>query len=372
MDNNDKPAILVTSANGNTGFTTAKALLENGFNVRAMVRDDKNPKCQMLKSLGADIFRGTLDDYRDVEASLTGIDRAYFCCPFDRNPLLKSTNFIIAAEKAKIQHVVYMSQWLVSASHPSVNTREQWLAKQMALLHKNVKYTFINTGLFSFTYFLTLELVTQLGLYPTLIPVEKLAEVAKNAPPSEEDQGRVIATILMDPGPHHQKTYRITGPALISHHDVIRTYARVLGRDVKPMTISRKMFFKSLKAMGFPTYQIYNVNYYMDELENGAFSFDGGVTSVVADITGQEPESFETILKRRVSEAGLSKRSMGGALKSMLFFMKILITRCPDLKAFKAQQEFPTFLTPPLYAYENSEWCKEHRNRESKVDIEVA
>lgn len=361
MRNNNRIKILVTSANGNTGFTTAKELLKNGFEVRVMVRNVSSRKAQVLKSLGAEIFKGTLDDYRDVESSLENIDRAYFCCPFDRNPLLKTSNFIVAAEKAKIEHVVYMSQWLVSPAHPSVNTREQWLAKQIALLHQNVRYTFINTGLFGFTYFFTLEMVTQLGIYPTLVRKNRIDTTARNAPPSEEDQGKVIAKILMEPSGHHQKTYRVTGPKLISHQDVIQTYEKVLGRKIMPMTISKKMLFKSLKAMGYPIYQFTNVNYYMDELENGTFSLDGGVTNVVKAITGDEPENFETILRKKVDEFELQKRTISGFLKALLFFVKILFTRYPDLKAFEKSQEFPVFFNKFLYAFENKDWQEEHK-----------
>ena len=43
-----KPKILVTAANGNTGFPAAKELLELGFPVRAFVRNPDNPKAREL------------------------------------------------------------------------------------------------------------------------------------------------------------------------------------------------------------------------------------------------------------------------------------------------------------------------------------
>lgn len=210
-----KIKILVTAANGHTGFPTAKELINLGFDVRAMVRNANNPNAQELRSSGAEIFIGDMNDIGDFRNALSGVQRAYFCPPFGRNTLFQTIAFIIAAEEAKIEHVVYMSQWLLSRNHPSINTKMQWLGEQIIKMHKNVKYTFVNPGMFAFTYFFTVESMAQLGIMPTAVKGEGL-----NAPPSEDDQGRVVAHILKDPTLHHGKTYRPTGPKIISQLDV--------------------------------------------------------------------------------------------------------------------------------------------------------
>ena len=157
----NKIKILVTAANGHTGFPAAKELLNLRFQVRAMVRNPKNPKAIELEKLGAEIFIGDLEDFRDNKKALEGVSRAYFCPPFGRNSLFKAIAFIIAAEEAKIEHVVYMSQWLLSQNHPSINTKEQWLGDQIVKMHKHVKYTFVNPGMFAFTYFFTVDMIAQ-------------------------------------------------------------------------------------------------------------------------------------------------------------------------------------------------------------------
>lgn len=43
--------ILITAANGNTGFPAAKTLLELGFPVRAFVRNPDTEKAKALRSL---------------------------------------------------------------------------------------------------------------------------------------------------------------------------------------------------------------------------------------------------------------------------------------------------------------------------------
>ena len=73
-----KQKMLITAANGNTGFPAAKELLRLGFEVRAFVRNPDNPKALELKKLGAEVFTGDIEDIRDVRKALKGVEGAYF------------------------------------------------------------------------------------------------------------------------------------------------------------------------------------------------------------------------------------------------------------------------------------------------------
>jgi len=356
-----KTKILITSANGHTGFPSAKELLKLGFEVKAMVRNLHNVRAMELKKLGAEIFVGDMHDVRDIRKALKDVKRAYFCAPFGKNTLFKTTAFIIAAEEAKLEHVVYMSQWLLSEDHHALNTKEQWLGDQIVKMHKAVKYTFVNPGLFSFTYFFTVEMIAQFGVMPTPIKGAASEPVGLNAPPSEDDQGRVIAHILKDPDKHAGKTYRPTGPKLISQKDVAQTFEKILGRKVKLMEVSDAMLLKSLKAGGYPIYEYANIRYYMKDLEQNAFAVNGGLTTVVKDITGCEPEDFETIVRRELANNPAAKISFLNKVKALKNFMKIAVTRKPDMLAYEQEQDFPRFLNGMKYAKENAKWVECHQ-----------
>ena len=190
----NKEKILITTANSHSGFTAAKELLELGFPVRAFVRNPKNQKATDLKSLEAEILTGNMNDVRDVRKSMEGIKRAYFCHPYAPYSLFTAMTFAVAAEEMKLEHVVYMSQWFSSNTHPSLTTREHWLTDRIIRMSPTVKYTIINPSwAFPFVYFLSLELIAQMGIMPDL---------GKNALPSDEDMGAVAAHILKDPANH--------------------------------------------------------------------------------------------------------------------------------------------------------------------------
>ncbi|MFB3057549.1 MAG: NmrA family NAD(P)-binding protein, partial [Ignavibacteriaceae bacterium] len=140
-----KPRVLITAANGNTGFPAAKEMLKLGFPVRAFVRNPNSKKAKELKSLGAEIFVGNIEDIRDVRRALEDIQRAYFV-PTYPNVLYQGVTFATAVEEAKIEHVVVVTQWLSSNTHPSIYTKESWLVDQTFKRIKNTKVTFLNPG----------------------------------------------------------------------------------------------------------------------------------------------------------------------------------------------------------------------------------
>jgi NAD(P)H dehydrogenase (quinone) len=358
---NNQKLILVTAANGHTGLPAAKELLALGLKVRALVRNDKAAGAVELAKLGAEIFVGDMNDIRDLRLALKGVDRAYFCCPPGRNALMREIAFIIAAEEAKLEHVVYMTQWLASEAHHSIITKEHWLGDQVVKMHKHVNYTFVNPGFFGFVYFMTTEAVAQLGIMPSAVKGAASGSTGLNAPPSEEDQGRVIAHILKDPTPHIGKTYRPTGPKEISIADAANTFQKVLGRSVKVKEVSEKMFLKALKSGGWPAYEISNVRYYMKEFEKNSFTVGGSVTSVVKDITGKEPEDFETMARREFSKNPEAKMTLTNKLRAIYNFSKMLITPAPDMIAYEKSVDIPRFMNDMVFVEGNSHWQKTHK-----------
>ena len=105
---------------------------------------------------------------------------------------------------------------------------------------------------------------------------------------------------LANPAPHIGKTNRPTGPELLSGQDIAETFARVLGRKVKFKNVSNKMFIKAALASDFPIFELYQVPYYMSDHILDAFAI-GAPTSHVLELSGQEPEDFETITRRYVA-----------------------------------------------------------------------
>jgi uncharacterized protein YbjT (DUF2867 family) len=180
-----KPTILVTGAAGKTGLAASMQLLAKGYPVRAFVRRSDS-RSAALQDKGAEIFIGSLNDIGDVRQSLEGVHRAYFCAPLLPGCLNASVIFATAAQERRLEAIVVMSQWLACQSHPSVHTRETWLADSVFAQMPGTAVMTINPGWFADNYMTVMESAAQFGLLP--MPLGD----GLNAPPSNEDLARVI------------------------------------------------------------------------------------------------------------------------------------------------------------------------------------
>ncbi len=368
-----KEKILVTSANGHVSFPTTCELLAMGFQVRAFVRNPNSSSSKKLKKLGAELFVGDQNDINDLRKSLNGVQRAFYCSPPGNHHLSKTVSFILAAEEANLEHVVYLTQWLSSENHHSPHSREHWLADEVVKMRNKVNYTIVNPGLFAFTYFFTNPVVAHFGILPTPVAGASQGKVGLNAPPSDEDQGRVVANILKNPSSHVGKTYRPTGPKLISFVDVANIFGEILGKKVKVTEVSKSRYLKSLNSFDAPSinakeFMLINVPYYQDELERNAFAFGtSAVTTVVKDLTGKEPEDFETIARREFEKSPEIKPTFTNKMKAFKGFMKIIFASEPSVKKLENKYGIPSSKKGYKYVQENPNWVKEHESQPNFV-----
>ncbi|MGB5702319.1 MAG: NmrA family NAD(P)-binding protein [Polyangiales bacterium] len=346
-----KPTILVTSGAGNTGRPVTEELLRRGLPVRAMVRRE-DERAERLRALGAEVVVGNLFDVRDLRRAVDGVQRAYFVAPHGANGLHASMSFAVAAEDAKLETVTTLTQWLLHPGHPSLATRELWLADQTMRWMPNVDLVQITPGWFAWTYFLVLDVIAQLGVFPMA-----LGE-GRNAPPSNEDLGAVVAATLADPAPHVGKTYRPTGPELLTPEEIAATFARVLGRNVKYAPSSVDMFIKAATVAGYDAYEISQVRLYLTDYQQDAFAV-GAPTDVVRRLTGREPEDFETICRRYVAERPEAVPSFGSKMGALSRLMRATFMRTPDMESFQRSQHHPPLLDP-VFAQDAPEWRATH------------
>ena len=344
--------ILITSAAGKTGMATALDLLERRFPVRALVRQDDH-RAQRLRDAGAEILVGDMGDFGDMQRAMQGVQRAYFCAPMAANGLHYGMVFAAAAHEARLEHVVVMSQWLADPSNPSLGTREVWLTERILGLLPNLPTTVVNPGWFADNHFLVLEPIAQLGLLP--MPLGD----GRNAPPSNEDIGRVVAAILADPSGHAGRTYRPTGPTLMSPQVIATALGDALGRRVRYMNISERMFLKAMRANGgFPHFAQTQLRHYTREYRDDAFG-TGGTTDTVRALTGREPEDFATIARRYVAERPEAQRSLFKRLRAVGNFLRLVLTRPLDMARLEREREH-VLLRDPSYTTQADDWNRTH------------
>jgi len=345
--------ILILTAAGRTGMPTALHLLDKGFAVTAFVHREDH-RSAYLKSRGADIVVGSLADVGDMRRAMKGVNRAYFCPPNAEGYLKAAAVFTAVASDHRLESVVAMSQWLSNPLHPAVHTREVWLADRLLAQLSDTSVTYINPGFFADNDLQVLPFVTQLGLLT--LPYGN----GLNAPPSNDDIGRVAAELLIHPEGHKGKTYRPTGPRLMSPHDLADSFARVLGHRVRYMNIPFWMFARTMKQMRFSDYLIAQYGQYVRDYQENAFAANAP-TDVVPMLTGREAEDFETIVRNHLKNHPEARRSMVQQLQLMMT-MNLAMFRQPHTQAQLNHWEF----SDPSHALLSSsshEWRQFHEPR---------
>ena len=348
-----KPTILVTGATGKTGFATSMQLLAGGYPVRAFVRRSDH-RSAALQNSGAEILVGSLNDIGDIRQSLEGVHRAYFCAPLLPGCLNASVIFAKAAQEQRLEALVVMSQWLASPSHPSVHTREAWLADAIFARMPGTAVVTINPGWFADNYMAIMEPAAQFGLMP--MPLGD----GLNAPPSNEDIARVVVGALVEPAQHAGKTYRPTGPRLLSPQEIAAAFGKALRRSVKYVDAPIGMFSRVAQSMGFPEFVIAQVAWYFRDYQKNAFGV-GAPTDAVLEVGGQAPEDFDTIVRRYVASSPYARRSIGSRAAAMLRLMGAMLGRGPDLDAF--DRRCAPQVSRAALAADSAAWLSVHDRR---------
>src|SRR5215470_15837188 len=345
-----KPRIIVTGASGKTGSVVVTELLKAGYPVRALVHREDGRSAR-LKAQGAEIAVADMSDVERVADALKDVQRAYYCPPYDPYMIEGAVAFAIAAKEARFEHIVGLTQWLASPSHPSLMTRQHWLVDRLFTMTPGVAHTVVNPGFFADAYLATIGLATNLGIFPWIFGN------SRNAPPSNEDIARVAVAALMDPARHAGKSYRPTGPELLGAEDMAKAIGRAVGRSVRFVPTPIWLFMKGARMSGYPIDLFSGIRYYIDDHERGAFEL-GAPTTDVLDVTGRPAEDFETVA-RRYAAPFRDKRTFGNWLREFVQFVLTPLSPGFNLDRYDRELRRP-FLSEPQFATDSKVWRREH------------
>lgn len=351
MKETTKPTVLVTGATGKTGAAVVRVLRDARWPVRAVVRK-KDGRSDRLRQLGAEIVVADLYSVEQVQSAMEGTDRAYYCPPFQNHMIQSSIAFALAAAEAKLESVVLMSQWLSSPRHPSIMTRQTWLTDQLFSVLSGIPTTIVNPGYFADNYLRILGYAAHLGVFPVLTCD------SRNAPPSNEDIARVIASILMNPDSHCGKVYRPTGPELLSVQEMIKVMEKVLKRTIRPFPMPLWLLYKAARMQGVPAFQMSSLKYYIEDHKQGAFALNAP-TDHVLQVTGKPAEDFETTT-RRYAELPANQRTWINFFRTLREFLVLPFSPGYNIDRYERQMDAPS-VEAAGFAMHDPQWLQGHR-----------
>ena len=99
--------ILITGATGKTGYEVAKSLAELSIPFKALIRN--STKASQMTELGGQPIIGSIEDDELLNQALEGVDKTLLLLPNSEHQLSLEKQFVDAAVKAGVKHVVKMS-----------------------------------------------------------------------------------------------------------------------------------------------------------------------------------------------------------------------------------------------------------------------
>jgi uncharacterized protein YbjT (DUF2867 family) len=295
--------ILVTSASGGrqgkTGRHVSELLLKRGVPVRAFVHKI-DERSERLRALGAEIFQGDFLDIRSVQRAAAGTSSIYFAYPVQDGLMDATAAMALAAREAGVSRLVNLVMLQSSPDAPTPRMRQNYLSEQVfewadiGAVHIRATVFFENLGSLA-RQSLPAQGAVRLpwGSESTVLPLV-----------AAEDVARVAVGLLTSPQLVAGTAYPLIGTT-ISLREIIATFARVLGKNVRYEEISDEEWRSHAAARGYNAHAIAHLSALWRALRSAAI--DPGdpryaVTDAIEKIGGARPKTFEAFVREGQSE----------------------------------------------------------------------
>lgn len=247
-------SILVTGATGNIGRHLLPLLVDTGASVRALTRSD-------TELPGVTTVRGDLTEPDTIDFTA---DAVFLLWPYTAADGAEAVVTKIAEQARRVVFVSAMGVPDVEPTDPPpdglFHARIEWLIRRTSL-----EWTFLRAGGFAANTLGWAEQIRETGT------VREIYAKAGRSLIHEADIAAVAARALTEEG-HVGERYDLTGPAVLTQEEQLRTIGAAIGRDLRWEEITEQEARESMAAQGWTQEFI-----------------DGGLAHWASTVTDPEP-----------------------------------------------------------------------------------
>jgi uncharacterized protein YbjT (DUF2867 family) len=281
--------ILVTGATGLNGSELVHRLSARGVPVRALVRSAA--KAAGLSSLPkVEIVEGDMARPETLSGALRGVDRAMLISSSDPAMLEVQSNFIEAARKAGVKHIVKLSGIIAELDSPFRFARMHGEIERR-LEASGIAFTHLRAGEFMHAYFRQVPSIVAKGAL--FLPMED----ARIASIDIGDIAEVAATVLTGSG-HEGKIYPLTGPEALSMAEVAEKLSIATGKPIQYVNVAPDEAKRAQLAAGLPPFTADALAELFAERRKGK---EAHVSPVIPTIFGWQATSFDEFAARNAA-----------------------------------------------------------------------
>jgi uncharacterized protein YbjT (DUF2867 family) len=281
--------ILVTGATGLNGGHLVRLLSVRGVEVRALVRDPTRG-ADLFSLANVEVVEGDMARPETLHKPLRGIDRAMLISSSDARMLEVQSNFIDAARKAGVKHVVKLSGIMPDTDSPFRFARMHGEIEQK-LERSGIAYTHLRAGEFMHAYFRQVPAILAQGALLLPMADARIASIDIN------DIAEVAAKTLTEPG-HEGKIYPLTGPEALTMAEVAEKLSTATGRPIRYVNVAPDEARKAQLARGVPEYTADALAELFAERRKGK---ESQVWPTTEEILGRRATSFDEFATRHAA-----------------------------------------------------------------------
>ena len=281
--------ILVTGATGLNGGELVRLLSARGVPVRALVRNAS--RAAALSSLAnVEIVEGDMERPETLAEPLRGVDRAMLISSSNAAMHEVQSNFIDAARKAGVTHMVKLSGIIPDIDSPFRFARMHGEI-ELKLERSGIAFTHLRAGEFMHSYFRQVPAIVARGAL--FLPMED----ARIASIDVGDIAEVAAKALTESG-HEGKTYPLTGPEALTMAEVAKKLSAATGREISYVNVAPEEAKRARLAAGVPEYTADALDELFAERRKGK---ESEVYPVFEELIGRRPTSFDEFARRNAA-----------------------------------------------------------------------
>jgi|SRR5215467_1487819 len=271
--------ILITGATGNVGLELTRKLFDRGLPVRAFVRD--RARARAISLPGIELVEGDFARPDTFARALDGVDQLFLLMPTRADVEQRQRNFVDAAKRARVKHVVKLSQFGANAAAAGRFQRYH-AGVEHHILKSRIPYTFLRPNLFMQA---LLDFRSSIASQGTFYAPAGSARVSVI---DVRDVASAAAAALTN-SEHENKTYELTGPEALTHAEMASELSEAFGRTVSYVDVPPEFMLQTLLDLRMPQWQAAGVLEDYDRYRRGEAAI---VTSAVRDITQHQSTRF--------------------------------------------------------------------------------
>ncbi len=290
--------ILVSGATGSIGSSLVSQLAAAGHATRALVRDPQ--RAVAIAGEGVEIVQGDFGDPAGLDAAFADVSRAFLLSAADPRQTELQGNFVAAAQRAGVEHMVKLSVMGASEDCP-VGLVRSHRATEKLMEQSGMAWTHLRPGFFMQNLFMFAPSIIEAGVFHAPLGEAELSLI------DVRDIAAVAFRALTEPG-HGGKVYELFGPEAQSYGEVAKIMSRVLDRPISFQDLPEEAARGGMLGAGMPDWLVDDLIGLHAMAREGQMAGSG---NLLRSLLGREPVDMANFIADH-SMAFRAEAALGG------------------------------------------------------------